>query len=59
MRRLLSKSTLRKLYNMDLYQSQYLTNIEEIMKERSDNDEASTVYPREILIDMYFSNDED
>ena len=44
---------------MDLYQSQYLTNIEEIMKERSDNDEASTVYPREILIDMYFSDDED
>ena len=59
MRRLLSKSTLKKLYNMDIYQSQYLSKIEEIMKDRSDNDDASTVYPREILIDMYFSDTED
>ena len=59
MRRLLSGATLKKLYDMDIYQSQYLNEIKQIMKERSENDDPSTVYPREILFDMYFSDSED
>ena len=54
MERLLSKSTLRTLYNEGLYKSQYLATIDKMMVARTEKDDALTVLPRELLIDLFF-----
>ena len=58
MGRLLTKSTLRKLYDLKLYTNPYLATIEQIMIGRKENDDETTVQPRELLVDMYFHDEE-